>query len=83
MRTAGRLVRLVERYSLARVEAACARALRFGDPSYTTVKRILHLGLDQAIAETAIPPVIAPADFAFARNAEELFGATLGGATWN
>jgi transposase len=83
MRTAGRLVRLVERYSLARVEAACARALHFGDPSYTTVKRILHLGLDQGHVESATPPVAPPVDFAFARSVEDLFGANLGGVTWN
>ena len=37
--TAGRLLRLAERHDPARLEAACARALRFADPQYATIKR--------------------------------------------
>jgi transposase len=82
MRTAGRLLRLVERYPAARVEAACARALRFGDPSYVTVKRILAEGLDQ-IPDEPLPVSGAPAEFVFARSIEDLFGAVVGAMTWN
>jgi len=82
LRTAGRLVRLVERYPSARVEAACARALRFGDPCYATVKRILQEGLDQEPEPTPAAP--APvSSFLFARNAEDLFGPLTGELSWN
>jgi transposase len=38
---------LAPRYSPARLEAACARALHYGDASYRRLKRILEAGLDQ------------------------------------
>ena len=80
LRTAGRLLKLAETYSQARLEAACARAWRFADPSYLTIKRILRQGLDQqALPETAAPP---PAK-SFVRSAQELMGHLLGGALWN
>ena len=70
------LLKLAETYSQARLEAACARAWRFADPSYRTIKRILQQGLDQqAPPETAAPP---PAK-SFARSAQELMGHLLGG----
>jgi hypothetical protein len=83
MRTAARLVRLVERYPVLRVEAACARALRFDDATYTTVKRILHQGLDQVEEAPATPLVATTTEFVFARSMEELFGAGIGALTWN
>ena len=36
-----------ERFGANRLEAACARALNFGTPSYRTVKQILKEGFDQ------------------------------------
>ena len=47
LRTVGRLLRLGERYGAGRLEAACQRAIQFGEPSYVTVKRILLEGLDE------------------------------------
>jgi DNA replication protein DnaC len=41
------VLRLVERYGPGRLDAACRRALAFGDPSYRTVKGILAAGADQ------------------------------------
>lgn len=38
---------MAQRYGGARVEAACARARTFGDPSYRTIKGILERRLDQ------------------------------------
>ena len=52
--TAGRLVRLRDGAGDARLEAACARALRYDDRSYSTIKRILAEGLD---AEEASQPL--------------------------
>jgi len=78
--TVGRLLRLGQRYGSDRLEAACARALAFGDPNYKTVKRILQKGLEQ---ET--PPVapLSPPATTFVRSPLELFGPDLGGARWN
>ena len=47
LRTAGRLLRLRERYGDERLEAACGRAQQFAEPTYATVKRILINGLEQ------------------------------------
>jgi len=83
--TAGRLLRLRERYGDQRLESACERALLFGEPAYTTVKRILANGLDQEVAPP-LPPAkspVGPPVRAFARSASELLGHLFGGATWN
>lgn len=82
-RAAARLLRLLERYPASRLEAACARALTFGDPSYTTVKRILHKGLDQTVADPVSLSTRVPTEFTFARSADELFSNIPGGLTWN
>ena len=81
--SAGRLVRLQAKYSPARLEAACARALRFDDPTYTTVKRILREGLENAALPEESPTVLSSPAFTFARPVEEIFGTLVGGLTWN
>lgn len=45
-RSAQRLLRLAEHYGSSRLEAACARALAFGDVRHSTVKNILRGGLE-------------------------------------
>jgi Mu transposase, C-terminal domain len=77
---AGRLLRLRDRYSGARLEAACARALHFADPTYRTVLGILEQGLDQVVPIELPPP---PEAQQFVRSAEELVGHLVGGAPWN
>lgn len=64
LRTAGRLLRLGERFGDERLEAACLRAMQFDEPAYTTVKRILVEGLERqpfldplVTAAPAIPAV--------------------------
>jgi hypothetical protein len=47
LRSVQGLLGLARRYSPARLEAACARALHYGDGSYRRLKRILEAGLDQ------------------------------------
>jgi len=80
LRTAGRLLRLADRFGQKRLEAACARALRFDDPSYMTIKHILEQGLDaEDLAETTKP---LPSAMAFVRTAEELVGHLMGGVSW-
>jgi transposase len=76
LRTVGRLLNLRQSYGDTRLEAACARALRFDDPSYKTVKTILQTGLEAAEP----PPLIeTPAPRTFVRSAWELVGHLFGG----
>jgi len=46
LRQAQGVLRLGDRYGESRLDAACRRALSFGDPRYRTVKNILERGLD-------------------------------------
>ena len=78
--TVRRLLKLRDRFSDRRLEAACARALHFDDPSYATVKRILTQ--NQEAAAPAPQPIRAAATV-FVRNAADLVGHLVGGATWN
>ena len=80
LRTVGRLLRLGERYGDDRLEAACQRALQFGEPSYMTVKRILTGELDLELTPPAVPT---PPAVTFARKASELLGHLFGGDVWN
>ncbi len=75
-----RLLRLRDRVGDQRLEAACARALRFGDLTYLTIKRILDQHLE-AEAPGSLPPP-APAR-PFVRTATDLLGHLFGGMTWN
>jgi transposase len=81
LRTALRVLRLAEQFSPARLEAACARGLAYGDTQFATLKRLLLAGLEHEPLPT--PAACPPADLVFARSPEELARAILGGATWN
>jgi transposase len=78
---ARRLLRLREQVGDERLEAACARALRFDEASYKSVKRILQHGLE-AEKETTTAPSVPPAQ-RFVRGAQELLGHLWSGPTWN
>ena len=79
LRTAGRLLRLGDRFGAGRLEAACARALLFGDPAYLTIKKILEGGHDVE----SLPTVMSsPPATTFARPASELMGRLMGGVSW-
>ena len=78
LRTAGRLLRLAERFTAQRLEAACERAQAYGDGDYVTVKRILEENLDQQPVAVAWPTPTAP--HLFARAAVEFAPMLLGGA---
>lgn len=77
LRSVRSLLRLADTYPPARLERACARALRFEATAYPDIKRILHNGLDQAetppVVVAELPPPL------FARPAHELL-AGVGGA---
>jgi len=79
LRTAGRVLRLGDLFGPQRLEAASARALRFGDPAYATIKGILEQGLD---TESLPAPASSSPATTFARPASELVGGLLGGAAW-
>jgi len=78
MRTAGRLLRLAERFTAERLEAACARAQAYGDGDYITVKRILEEALDQQTVAVSWPT--SPTAHTFARAAAEFAPVPAGGA---
>jgi hypothetical protein len=69
LRQAQGVVRLADRYGAERLEAACSRALDFGDPSYRTIKTILERGLDQHHDDRLTQGRLADA---FLRGPEEL-----------
>jgi len=78
--TAGRLVRLRLKHGDQRLEAACVRALAFGDPNYKTVKGILKTGSENE----PLPEVVSsPPAIEFVRPVKELLGSLLGGETWS
>jgi hypothetical protein len=81
LHTARRLVSLRERYGDVRLEAACAKAVQFGEPAYTTIKRILVSGLEVEPVPAVAQP--APPARTFARSAAELVGHLFGGSRWN
>lgn len=46
LRSAQGVLRLAEKHTAARLEAACHKAIEAGDPSYRTVKGVLEAGLE-------------------------------------
>ncbi len=81
LRTALRVLHLADTYTPARVEAACARGLAFGDVSLVTLKRILGEGLDLLTLPLPLPP--REESLVFVRPPEELAQVVSGGASWN
>lgn len=86
LRAVQKLVGLETTYGAERLEAACVRAIRFGDPRYRRVKTILNAGLEHhPLPEEASPPptVEAPrkrahptalsAAYVHARSVQEFF----------
>lgn len=77
-----RLLNLRERVGDARLEAACKRALSFGDPSYMTVKRILNQQIESVSLEEDDKPILnKPTQFV--RGAHEILGGLWEGLSWN
>lgn len=77
LRSVQAILRLVESVGRERVEAACARALHFGDPRYRRIKDILNAALDRDPLPDSVVPFVGRAGgqqrFAFARDAQEFF----------
>jgi hypothetical protein len=75
-----RILKLRESVGDERLERACARALRFGELTYTSIKRILEQRLE--VEDT--PQEAAPAQArTFVRSASELLGHLFGGLAWS
>jgi transposase len=75
LRSVQAILRLEETVGGQRLEAACARALYFGDPRYRRIKEILNAALDrEPLPETAVPA--AARQHVFARSGAEFFAAT-------
>lgn len=80
LRSVQAILRLEESVGKDRLEAACARALHYGDGRYRRIKEILNAALDRE----PLPPELVPfatlqqrseaRQFAFARPVSEFFG---------
>lgn len=75
-----RILSLGERVGDDLLEKACQRALRFGDLTNTTLKRILAQGLE---AEEVTSPPTPTTARTFVRTASDLLGHVFGGLAWN
>jgi len=72
LRSVQAILRLEETVGKQRLEAACARALYFGDPQYRRIKAILNAALDrEPLPETAAP--VSTQQHLFARSGDEFF----------
>ena len=78
LRAVQAILRLEETVGSRRLEAACARALYFGDVRYRRIKQILNAALDQEPLPEALPQPV-QRSFAFARSAAEFFVSAAGG----
>jgi transposase len=72
LRAVQAILRLEETVGRTRLEAACARALCFGDVRYRRIKQILNAALDQEPLPQA-PSRPPPRAFVFARSGTEFF----------
>jgi transposase len=72
LRSVQAILRLEETVGPQRLEAACARALYYGDPRYRRIKEILNAALDRdPLPETSITRLARP--HVFARPSAEFF----------
>jgi len=75
LRAVQALLRLQDSVGQRRLEAACARALFYGDIRYRQIKQVLTSGLDrEPLSEPADPPTLEPGrPYAFARSSADFF----------
>jgi len=74
LRSVQALLRLEEVVGRRRLEAACQRAIYFGDVRYRRIKDILNAALDQMPLPAKSPAQAGSQLFLFARSASEFFG---------
>ena len=68
MRPVRALIRLADKYTSLRLEAACRRAMQFATPSYRSVKNILVHELDRLPDQQPAEPANGQLQFRFARE---------------
>jgi hypothetical protein len=68
------IIRLAEKYGEVRLDAACQRALAYGNAHYRTIRTILEKGLEPHRGEPAPPPIASVG--AYLRGPEVLLGVT-------
>jgi len=74
LRAVQAILRLRESVGPERLEAACARALFYGDVRYRRIKQILNAALDrEPLPEPSLPPTSPPQSFTFARSSQDFF----------
>jgi hypothetical protein len=73
LRSVQGLLRLGEKVGTGRLEAACQRALHYGDPSYRRVKTILAADLDSQPLDAAPACPVPPKPFQYERPATSFF----------
>lgn len=72
LRSVQGILRLEETVGAQRLEAACARAVYYGDVRYRRIKDILDAALDREPLPEVLPPVV-PRAFSFARPSTDFF----------
>jgi hypothetical protein len=74
LRSVQAILALADSVGNTRLEAACARALHFGDPHYRRIKDILNAALDRDPLPNQV--IVAPKQqsFTFSRTPQEFFG---------
>jgi len=66
-------VHLKEKVGTQRLEAACKRALHYGDPRYIRVKTILAAGLEDELSEEEMGITVSDQRYRYARSASSFF----------
>jgi transposase len=74
LRSVQAILRLEESVGSIRLEAACKRALYFGDAHYRRIKEILNAALDREPLPELVQDLTLPKEFTFARKPQEFFG---------
>jgi len=80
LRSVQAILALADSVGESRLEAACARALHYGDPHYRRIKDILNAALDREPLPDQIATISQQQTFAFSRAPREFFGQNPEGA---
>lgn len=80
LRSVQAILALADSVGESRLEAACARALHYGDPHYRRIKDILNAALDREPLPDQIAATSKQQTFAFSRAPREFFGQNPEGA---
>jgi hypothetical protein len=73
LRSVQAILALAESVGEKRLEAACRRALYYGDPHYRRIKDILNAALDREPLPDQLVAASTPQGFAFSRKPREFF----------